>query len=132
MQNKIKGFTIVELIFAILVIGILALISVPVYRGYVRKSISTEGKNLLSDINVGERSYFYRTGNLYATSGTETNSTKIGVDARRNKYFKSYSITTGGTKKFTATTSFSGKTITLIGSATGKPEIIDNYSNLAD
>ena len=132
MKAKTNGFTIVELIITILIVGILALIAVPVYRGYVRKSMSTEGKNLLSDINVGERSYFYRTGSLYATSGTETNSNKIGVDARRNKYFKSYSIAIGSAQRFTATTSFSGKTITLIGSITGKPEIIDNYSNQED
>ena len=105
MKAKTNGFTIVELIITILIVGILALIAVPVYRGYVRKSMSTEGKNLLSD---------------------------IGVDARRNKYFKSYSIAIGSAQRFTATTSFSGKTITLIGSITGKPEIIDNYSNQED
>ena len=133
MKDKIKGFTIVELIFTIVIIGILAIVAVPVYRGYVKRSMSTEAKNLLSDINIGERSYFYRTGKMYATVGKETTSSKIGVDSRRNKYFTSYTITTNeNVGTFIAVTSYNNKALTLRSSITGKPEIIDSFSNQAD
>ena len=70
----------------------MAIVAVPVYRGYVKRGMATEAKNLLSDINIGEKSYFYRTGKLYATSGAETNSAKLGVDFRKNKYYQNQII----------------------------------------
>jgi prepilin-type N-terminal cleavage/methylation domain-containing protein len=34
-----KGFTLVELVIVIVIVGILSIVAVPIYRGYTRKSM---------------------------------------------------------------------------------------------
>ncbi len=133
MQHKNKGFTIVELIIAILIVGILAAVSIPAYRAHVRKSIATEGSNLLSEIQVGEKAYFYRTGKFLDVASTQK-SVPLGVDCRRNKYFTSFTVTRNDTtKRFTATTNaYKGKALTLIGSSTEKTRVQDNFTSQAE
>ena len=130
MQNKNKGFTIAELIIAILIIGILAIVAVPSYRAHVRKSIATEGTNLLSEIQVGEKAYFYRTGHYLDVAST-TKSVPLGVDCRKNKYFTSFRVAKNDTTKmFTATTNaYNGQALTLIGSATSKTVFKDPFTS---
>ena len=43
---KRKGFTLVELVIVIVIVGILSIVAVPIYRGYTRKAMATEGKAL--------------------------------------------------------------------------------------
>ncbi|MBR3627281.1 MAG: prepilin-type N-terminal cleavage/methylation domain-containing protein [Elusimicrobia bacterium] len=134
MKNKRNGYTLVELVGALIVIAILAVISITSYRVAVKKGIATEGRNMLSDINMGEQSYRHRTGSFYVTTSAENKSTKLGVDFRKNKYFTSYTITKNDTTgKFTATTSaYNGKSLTLVGSTTSQPIITDDFSEQAE
>ena len=129
---KIKGFTLPEVVITIAIVGILSLAAVPIYRGYVRKAMSTEGKALLAEIDAAQKIYHARNGSFYEPSGSdkkETHSAKLGVDARTNKYFTIYKITTGDDDTFTATIGESDdKALILRGSLTAEPQIIDKYS----
>ncbi len=129
MKNKKNAFTFLEVIFALVVIGILAMIVIPTYRGYVKRGIVTEGKNLLSDVNSAQQSYRYRTGKYYSTTTAETMNAKLGVDFRKNKYFTSYTITANNTAgSFSVVTSYNGKSLTLTGYTTQQPVITDNFT----
>lgn len=130
---KIKGFTFPEVIVTIAIVGILAMAAVPVYKGYVRKSISTEGKALLAEISAAEQIYYARNGNFFATSSNvNTNKQILGVDATKNKYFTSYTVTLrsqAGERAFTASTTYNGKQIKLDGSVSGENKITDEFSS---
>jgi prepilin-type N-terminal cleavage/methylation domain-containing protein len=62
------GFTLMELMIVVTIIGILAAISIPIYRGYVRQAHLNEAKPYLLDIASKQRSYKVRNG-LYCCSG---------------------------------------------------------------
>jgi type IV pilus assembly protein PilE len=65
-----RGFTLVELIVAMVILSILAAIAIPSYSQYVLKSHRTEAKAALMDAASLEERYF-STSNLYTNSGTQ-------------------------------------------------------------
>ena len=131
MKSRL-GFTITELIIALVIVGILSIISVPAYRGYVKKGMASEAKALLGEIDAAQQIYYSRNGKYYSGTAGQTYGSSFGVDARKNKYFTLYSITTYENGNYTATTSYKGKNVTISGSLTGEPVLIDNFTSKID
>jgi prepilin-type N-terminal cleavage/methylation domain-containing protein len=94
MKSK-KGFTLVELVIVIVIVGILSIISVPIYRGYVEKAIMTEGKILINAIGKSELAYHVKNDCFYSTEGKVENDYVLDIDARGNKYFKNFLARSG-------------------------------------
>ena len=98
MNNIIKtkkGFTLVELVIVIVIVGILSVISVPIYRGYVEKAMITEGKVLLSAIGKAELAYHVEHGYFLNVSGYDEYVSDLDIDLRGNKYFKQFYTSSG-------------------------------------
>ena len=52
MTNRKSGFTLVELIVVIAILGILAGIAIPVYSGYIKKANQAADDMLLDAVNA--------------------------------------------------------------------------------
>ena len=71
MEKNKKGFTLIELVVVMVIVGILSAISVPVYRGYVEKAIMAEGNMLLGAIAKAELAYYVQHKRFVAIDKTQ-------------------------------------------------------------
>lgn len=58
MQSKSKGFTLIELMIVVTIIGILAAVAMPAYDRYIVKSARTQAKAALLNLAQMEERYY--------------------------------------------------------------------------
>jgi prepilin-type N-terminal cleavage/methylation domain-containing protein len=92
------GFTLIELIIVIVIVGILTVVSIPIYRGYTQRAKISEGKTLAASIITAQRVYYSERGTWYDVAGWIQENTILAVDARQNRYFTK--VTTGPSDKY--------------------------------
>ena len=138
-----KGFTLVELVIVIIIVGILSIVAVPIYKNYTDRAKETEGKALLGSIQTAQKVYFAENNIFYGVGVTaaSSNTAELAVDARGNKYYRWYKITSNGSAdenaEYTAIVSATSssnddgniKALTMVASSTGTPTITGGYSN---
>ena len=85
-----KGFTLIELMIVVAIIGILAAIAIPAYQDYTIRAQVTEGLNLAADLKAGVAEQFAQTGAWPA------NNLALGLTAvKSGKYVSGVTVTTG-------------------------------------
>lgn len=71
MLRKQEGFTLVELLIVVAIIGILAAIAIPQFAAYRAKSYCSAAKSDLANFAIAQEAYF-TDNNAYTTTTTVT------------------------------------------------------------
>lgn len=82
MKNQNHGFTLTELLIVIAIIGILAAVGWPYYRGHVVKARLSEVENAMSIVGSAVSSYYHDTNGLWPDCPTVNeirNSLGVGL-----------------------------------------------------
>ena len=66
-----RGFTLVELIIVVAIIGILAMIAIPAYVGQQKRAARTEAYANLQNLRLLEEQFFAENGIYAATTGAD-------------------------------------------------------------
>jgi type IV pilus assembly protein PilA len=98
MLKKVqKGFTLIELMIVIAIIGILAAIAIPAYQNYTIRSQVTEGLSLADGWKTSISEYYAQNGSFPTTSNATGGAQAIAVSgAAQGKYVGSIAVGPGG------------------------------------
>jgi len=84
-----KGFTLIELMVVIFIVGILAAVAIPIMRGRIDAAKWSEGKAAAGSIRTAARAWIAEKGNDYDFVGNYVDFTTLGfaVGDLDGKYF---------------------------------------------
>ena len=92
MKSLQKGFTLIELMIVVAIIGILAAIAIPAYQDYTVRAQVTEGLNLAAAVKAGISESFANTG---AWPADLTGAGGNNATPPKGKYVLSVAVLTG-------------------------------------
>jgi prepilin-type N-terminal cleavage/methylation domain-containing protein len=101
--EKNQGFTLIEVMIVVGILGVIAAIAIPAYKGYISTSHKTECQNEVASIKLAESEHFLEQNSYFSGTGyveLEKNSSNIYQASKVLKTAKSQC-----TYKVTITTS---------------------------
>ena len=116
-----KGFTLIELMIVVAIIGILAAIAIPAYQDYTIRSQVTEGLNLASAIKASVAEFYAQNGTWPTAMGPSNQAGTLGMDTvPSGKYVSQIALAAGtiqitysSTAPFQANANIGGKRLDL-------------------
>ncbi|WP_448509869.1 pilin [Immundisolibacter sp.] len=123
MQKLQQGFTLIELMIVVAIIGILAALAVPAYQDYTIRSKVSEAASLAAAARTAVDVAFSETGSL---SGVPASHTSLGLNPAGSytaKYVSSVAVGTVGVITVTL------KSLSELGTASGKTVVYTPANN---
>jgi len=103
-NKKRAGFTLIELMIVVIVVGILAAAAIPIYSRVMDRARASEGKALLGTVRTH---YLAETAEGTTLTYTTGNLSEWGIDTSKNKW---WTVDPGD-----FTTTWAGTTFTITG-----------------
>jgi type IV pilus assembly protein PilA len=102
LKQAQKGFTLIELMIVVAIIGILAAIAIPAYQNYTIRAQVTEGLTLADGWKTAISEYYAQSG-VFPTCASTTGGAGCiaAAGATTGKYVSSVAISNGGAIQIT-------------------------------
>jgi len=123
-MKKQAGFTLIELMIVVAIIGILAAIAIPAYQDYTIRAQVSEGLSLASGAKAGVAEFFQDSG------GFPNNNAEAGLEVSTNIKGKYVTQVAVGAKNGIITVTYGNEANTNIAADTLKLVATDNTGSI--
>ncbi len=96
MRHKIYGFTLIEILIVVAILGVLTAIALPAYNNSVIRSARAEAKNEIMRV-ASELERYFSSNNTYVTSADPLVDDTAGTTLDTVNGFYELSVAAGGT-----------------------------------
>ena len=102
LRNK-RGFTLVELMIVVVIIGILTAVGVPLYLGYVKDAKVASAKAVIGSLVNAEKLYHQKMGTFANVADFTAATNDLNIDVRDATQYWTLAVTNADADKFTVT-----------------------------